>query len=183
MTNVYSRSVRNVIGKMKKWGWNCAVVNLMDAHHCTDPYKYLSILLVSLSTMIHLNAPAIHILSKIDLLSKYGELDFKLDFYTDVLDLEYLLERFPLGDPFSDKFRGLTESLIETLQDYNMVSFETLDIMEKSSVEKVARVVDSANGFLYSSLPKDTNLLESVFDFGVKSSLVHHFESPQDDAP
>ena len=61
-----------------------AAVHLVDAHLCTDPAKYISALLLSLSTMLHLELPHINLLSKIDLIEQYGKLRFNLDFYTEV---------------------------------------------------------------------------------------------------
>ena len=57
----------------------------MDAHLCSDPSKYISALLVSLSTMLHLELPHVNLLSKIDLIQQYGKLQFNLDFYTEVI--------------------------------------------------------------------------------------------------
>ena len=61
-----------------------AAVHLVDAHLCSDPAKYLSALLLSLSVMLHLELPHVNVLSKIDLIEQYGQLDFNLDFYTEV---------------------------------------------------------------------------------------------------
>lgn len=49
-------------------------VHLCDAHYITDASKYISVLLLSLRTMLHLELPHINVLSKIDLLKSYGEL-------------------------------------------------------------------------------------------------------------
>ena len=49
-------------------------VHLIDAHLCSDPGKYISALLLSLSTMLHLELPHINVLSKIDLIESYGKL-------------------------------------------------------------------------------------------------------------
>ena len=62
-----------------------AAVQLVDAHLCTDAGKYMSALLLCLSTMLHLELPHVNLLSKMDLLPSYGPLDFNLDFYTEVL--------------------------------------------------------------------------------------------------
>lgn len=61
-----------------------AAVHLVDAHLCSDPAKYISALLLSLSTMLHLELPHVNLLSKIDLIEQYGKLQFNLDFYTQV---------------------------------------------------------------------------------------------------
>lgn len=59
--------------------------------------------MLSLSAMLQLALPHVNVLSKIDLLGKYsGKLQFGLDFYTDVLDLNYLLECLD-EDPFTRK--------------------------------------------------------------------------------
>lgn len=39
-----------------------------------------------------LSLPHVNVLSKIDLIEKHGKLAFNPDFYTDVLDLRYLLQ-------------------------------------------------------------------------------------------
>jgi hypothetical protein len=61
------------------FGWlfdfmQLAAVHLVDAHLCSDPAKYVSALLLSLSTMIHMDLPHINVLSKIDLIQNYGKL-------------------------------------------------------------------------------------------------------------
>lgn len=49
-------------------------VHLVDAHLCSDPGKYISSLVLSLSTMLHLELPHVNVLSKIDLIERYGRL-------------------------------------------------------------------------------------------------------------
>lgn len=49
-------------------------MHLCDAHYITDAAKYVSVLLLSLRAMLHLELPHINVLSKIDLLKQYGEL-------------------------------------------------------------------------------------------------------------
>jgi len=51
-----------------------AAVHLVDAHLCSDPGKYISALLLTLSTMLHMELPHINVLSKIDLIESYGKL-------------------------------------------------------------------------------------------------------------
>lgn len=67
-------SLKNVILDLQKNDVRLCVVNLMDAHYCVDPSKYLSMLMVSLKTMLNLECPHINVLSKIDLLRSYGPL-------------------------------------------------------------------------------------------------------------
>lgn len=58
-----------------------AAVHLCDAHYVTDPAKYVSVLLLSLRTMLQLELPHINVLSKIDILSQYGDLGTRLFFF------------------------------------------------------------------------------------------------------
>ena len=51
-----------------------AAVHLCDAHYITDAAKYVSVLLLSLRAMLQLELPHINVLSKIDLISQYGDL-------------------------------------------------------------------------------------------------------------
>ncbi|PQP92647.1 GPN-loop GTPase 2 [Prunus yedoensis var. nudiflora] len=79
-------------------------IHLVDAHLCSEPGKYVSALLLSLSTMLHMELPHINVLSKIDLIESYGKIAFNLDFYTDVENLSYL--QYSLDqDPRSAKYR------------------------------------------------------------------------------
>lgn len=52
---------------------------------------------------------------------------FNLDFYTEVMDLTYLLDHLA-ADPFFKKFRLLNEKLAEVIQDYSLVSFVPLNV-------------------------------------------------------
>lgn len=52
---------------------------------------------------------------------------FGLDYYTEVLDLRYLLELMS-DEPFFKKYRKLNEALIAVVEDYSLVSFLPLTI-------------------------------------------------------
>uniref|UniRef100_A0A803MYR1 GPN-loop GTPase 2 n=1 Tax=Chenopodium quinoa TaxID=63459 RepID=A0A803MYR1_CHEQI len=85
-------SAKNFIMKLvKKLNLRLTAVHLVDAHLCSDAGKYISALLLSLSTMLHMELPHVNVFSKIDLIESYGKLAFNLDFYTDAQDLSYLL--------------------------------------------------------------------------------------------
>jgi Conserved hypothetical ATP binding protein len=89
-----------------------AAVNLVDAHLCSDPSKYLSALLLSLNTMLHLELPHVNVLSKIDLLEAYGSLAFNLEFYAEVQQPSRLVDAMG-NNAFSLRFRKLTRGLCE----------------------------------------------------------------------
>lgn len=150
----HHQSVRNVVRQLEKWDFRLAAVHLVDAHHCSDPTKFISVLLTSLSTMIHIELPHVNVLSKIDLVEQYGKLAFNLDFYTEVLDLNFLLEHIK-DDPFSQKYKKLNEALVSLVEDYGLVSFKTLDVQSKESMYQVMKSIDQANGYVFGGVEED----------------------------
>ncbi|KAB5526593.1 hypothetical protein DKX38_020440 [Salix brachista] len=142
-------NAKNVIMKLiKKLNLRLTVVHLVDAHLCSDPGKYVSALLLSLSTMIHLELPHINVLSKIDLIESYGKLAFNLDFYTDVQDLSYLQHHLD-QDPRAAKYRKLTKELCNVVQDFSLVDFTTLDIQ---AWEFLSTTCSLTNGYIFAGL-------------------------------
>ncbi|KAB2076219.1 hypothetical protein ES319_A06G026900v1 [Gossypium barbadense] len=123
----------------------------VDAHLCSDPAKYVSALILSLSTMLHLELPHVNVLSKIDLIESYGKLSFNLDFYTDVQDLSYLQHHLD-QDPRSAKFRKLTKELCDVIEDFSIVNFTTLDIQDKESVGNLVKLIDKSNGYIFAGI-------------------------------
>jgi hypothetical protein len=90
--SAHHESLRNIMMTIqKRLDLRLTAVHLVDAVHCSDPSKYISAVFLSLSTMLRLELPHVNVLSKIDLVEQDGTLDFNLEFYTDVMDLEYLL--------------------------------------------------------------------------------------------
>ena len=81
-----------------EWNLRLCTVHLIDSHLCADPAKYIAALMLSLSSMLHLETPHVNVLSKVDLMDKYGELDFNLEYYADVMNLEYLADRILDGN-------------------------------------------------------------------------------------
>ena len=121
-------------------------VYLVDAHYCNDAAKFISSLLSTLSAMLHLELPHVNIMSKVDLISKYGKTRFGLNYFCEVLDLNYLVEEFS-DDPFMAKFRSLSKCLAETIENYGLVSFTPLNINDNNTIIRVLRIIDKANGY------------------------------------
>lgn len=78
----------------KDWQVHCCSVQMVDSHHIADASKYIAVLLVCLSSMINLEMPMIHVLSKIDLVEQFGKLG-KKGILTGLFD--YFLYRFSIG--------------------------------------------------------------------------------------
>ncbi|KAK9693640.1 hypothetical protein K7432_013812 [Basidiobolus ranarum] len=147
----HNSAVKNIVDKLQKLDFRLVAVHLVDAHYCTDPTKYISVLLLSLKTMVMLELPHINVLSKMDLIEAYGKLAFSLDFYTEVMNLEYLLDHLN-QDAFGQRFAELNKALCELIEDFNLVGFYTLCIEDKASVTNLLRVIDKANGYVFGGL-------------------------------
>ncbi|KAI1894934.1 hypothetical protein AGOR_G00120870 [Albula goreensis] len=147
----HQSSVKSIFSRLCQWNFRLTAVHLVDSHYCADPAKFISVLCTSLSTMLHVELPHVNVLSKMDLIEQYGKLAFNLDFYTEVLDLSYLLEHLA-ADPFFKKFLRLNQKLAEVIQDYSLVSFVPLNVQDKESMQQVMRAVDKANGYCFGDL-------------------------------
>lgn len=102
--------------------------------------------------MLQLSLPHINVLSKIDLLTQYGDLPFNLDFYTEVQDLDYLqyeLDKDPrMG---KGKFKELNKAICEIVEDFGLVGFTTLCVEDKMSMASLVKQVDQILGCLPTS--------------------------------
>nr|ASF90269.1 hypothetical protein SPAR03058 [Bartheletia paradoxa] len=141
-------SLKRIVERLGKRDFRLAAVHLTDAHYVTDPSKYISVLLLSLRTMLQLELPHVNVLSKVDLITSYGDLPFNLDYYTEVQDLSYLshdLDRMPHGK----KFAQLNKAICELIEDFGLVGFETLCVEDKTSMTRLLRTLDKATGYVY----------------------------------
>ncbi|KAK6197408.1 uncharacterized protein RJT21DRAFT_123213 [Scheffersomyces amazonensis] len=129
------------------------VVSLVDSIYITSPSQYVSILLLSLRSMLQLDLPHVNVISKIDMLRQYGELPFRLDYYTEVQDLTYLTPHLEKesNSVLGQNYVRLTELIGELVQDFNLVSFEVLSVENKRCMIHLLSVIDKANGYSFGS--------------------------------
>ena len=93
--------VQNILTRLTKdLDLRLCMVNLIDAHYCADASKFISAALLSTTAMLRLELPAVNVLSKIDMISQYGELPYNLDYFTECHELERLV-------PFLDGVGGI----------------------------------------------------------------------------
>jgi len=157
-------AVRDVLQTLTRRNHRLTAVHLVDAHHCADPAKFIAVLLVTLSTMVHLELPQVNFLSKVDLVETYGQLAFGLDFYTDVLDpsrLLPLLLRREGASAFAKRHAKLNEAIVELIDDFSLVSYGTLNINDKESVSRALKSIDKANGYCFGDVD-DVNVFSTV---------------------
>ncbi|PIL28263.1 hypothetical protein GSI_09675 [Ganoderma sinense ZZ0214-1] len=139
-------SVKNIIRRLTKSGFRLAAVHLCDAHYVTDASKFVSVLMLSLRAMLHLELPHINVLSKIDLIQQYGDLDFNLDFYTEVQDLSYLENLLSQQSP---RYAALNMAICSLVEDFGLVGFETLAVEDKESMLHLTHIIDKATGCIF----------------------------------
>jgi hypothetical protein len=91
-------------------------------------------------------------LTKIDNLKAVGgdDLPFNLDFYTEVQDLNYLIPALAMeqGSSANAKFDKLNDALIQLVEDFGLVGFETLAVEDRASMASFVRAIDRANGWV-----------------------------------
>lgn len=115
-----------------------------------------------------MDLPHLNVLTKIDNLRNYPNLPFNLDFYTEVQDLHYLLPHLNReqtsgipgpttaaadgnmdvdDDEPTSKFSALNKAIVELVEDFALVGFETLAVEDKKSMMTLLRAIDRAGGF------------------------------------
>lgn len=136
---------------LKECGIRLCAISLIDSIYLTSPSQYVSILLLSLRSMILLDLPHVNVISKIDKVKSYGPLPFRLDYYTEVQDLHYLVPHLEKesNSVLGRKFVKLTEAIGELIEDFNLVSFEVLSVENKRSMIQLLRVIDKASGYAF----------------------------------
>lgn len=71
---------------------------------------------------------------------------FNLDYYTEVLDLSYLVDHLA-SDPFFKNYCRLNKKLVEVIEDYSLVSFVPLNVqVSMSSMPQATRSAESSFG-------------------------------------
>ena len=98
-----------------------------------------------------MDLPHLNVLTKIDKLSSYGPLPFNLEYYTEVQDLSYLLPYMAQESPImaDSKFEGLNTAIVELVEDFGLVAFETLVVEDKKSMMTLLHAIDKAGGYAF----------------------------------
>lgn len=98
-----------------------------------------------------MDLPHLNVLTKIDNLSNYSPLPFNLDFYTEVQDLSHLIPHLKEESPFlaNSKFDALNSAIVELVQEFSLVAFETLAVEDKRSMMNLLQIIDRAGGYAF----------------------------------
>ncbi|KAL8931024.1 MAG: hypothetical protein Q9208_000126 [Pyrenodesmia sp. 3 TL-2023] len=144
-------SLRNIFFRIQKLGYRLVALHLTDSYCLTLPSLYISTLLLSLRSMLQLDLPHLNILTKIDKIASYGPLPFGLEFYTEAQDLEDITPHLQEENPMlrHPKFEGLNNAVIELVEDFGLVAFETLAVEDKKSMMTLLQAIDRAGGYAF----------------------------------
>ena len=101
--------------------------------------------------MLQLDLPHLNVLTKMDNLHTYGPLPFRLEFYTQVQDLSYLLPHLIEESPMfaNDKYAGLNQAICDLVEEFALVSYETLAVEDKKSMMNLLHAIDRAGGYAF----------------------------------
>eukprot|EP00750_Incisomonas_marina_P018180 INCI2743.2.p1 GENE.INCI2743.2~~INCI2743.2.p1 ORF type:complete len:438 (-),score=73.77 INCI2743.2:57-1214(-) len=149
----HNPSLAKIIQHLTKTNLQLCCVHLTDSHHCSDVAKYISATLVSLMVMLKLELPHVNVLSKIDLLEKFGPLELGLNFFAngvDLVDVAPMVLRpgTRLGKLRSEMYVDMTTAICEQIDNFHLVAYHVLNIEDKVSVARLLREVDKAIGFM-----------------------------------
>jgi len=76
------------------------------------------------------------------------DIPFPLNFYKNPCEYDKLNEFFDEAN-MNPKFKTLNKLLSEFVIDYSLVSFDVLDVNNQRHLNKIASLIDKANGFIY----------------------------------
>ncbi|KAL8759242.1 MAG: hypothetical protein Q9184_003682 [Pyrenodesmia sp. 2 TL-2023] len=144
-------SLRNIFFRIQKLGYRLVALHLTDSYCLTLPSLYVSTLLLSLRSMLQLDLPHLNVLTKIDKIASYGPLPFDLEFYTEAQDLGDITPHLQGENPIMrhPKFEGLNNAVIELVEDFGLVAFETLAVEDKKSMMTLLQAIDRAGGYAF----------------------------------
>eukprot|EP01095_Lingulamoeba_sp_RSL-Kostka_P016569 TRINITY_DN814_c1_g3_i1.p1 TRINITY_DN814_c1_g3~~TRINITY_DN814_c1_g3_i1.p1 ORF type:complete len:394 (-),score=117.97 TRINITY_DN814_c1_g3_i1:9-1190(-) len=173
----HHKSFRNIIKLFTdELYYNFTAINLIDSFYCSDLTIFVSVLITSLNMMLCLELPHINVLSKIDLIEQLGKLAFNLDFFTNVLDLEFLLDYLDT-DWLTKRYKTLNKALCKLIEDHNLVAFQTLNIQDKESVYSLLKVIDKSNGYIYGAHgPGTTPSFTSIYSVADTGGMVFAYD-------
>ena len=158
----HHQGARNIASALCASGFRMVVVYLVDAPYCLQRTTYISATFLALATMLHMELPHVNVLSKVDLVSENSidlDLDFNFSFTHLHSDVRPVGETDDAANRPTCKFVGrleeryvkFHETLTEMIEDFQLVHFETLTIMEPASIKRLAEILDKTVGYVKSN--------------------------------
>ena len=149
--------IKHVCTSLQQWGYNTCAVYLIDALFVDSPYKYLSGVMIALSTMVNLEVPHINVLSKCDLADESIVEQYLLP---DTFMLRSIIDRMlPDTEAAQKKYKRLNNAFCDLLETYSMVRFIPLNPNDDDSVDICLAHVDNAIQYGEDVEPRDPDAL------------------------
>ncbi|CAG2115543.1 unnamed protein product, partial [Medioppia subpectinata] len=134
--------MRRLIAFLQSRDFRVCAIFLLDSQFVSDMSKFFSALMVSLSAMISLDVPVVNLLTKTDLLDKSGRK--RLDTFLE--PDSYLLED-RVSDKWGEKHRKLTEAFGKLVDDYSLIKFMPISVLDEDSLNDILITVDNVVQF------------------------------------
>lgn len=150
------QSVFNILHKLEReLHFRLVALHLVDSTHCKEPFKFISLALLTMQSMMRLECPQINVLSKFDkfdqeIVAEGKENDFiPLTFYADCVDLSLVCNGETMG---KSKYSQLTQAISELIEDFGLVSFVPVAVEDKECMAFLMQEIDKANGLVFGGL-------------------------------
>lgn len=150
------QSVFNILHKLEReLHFRLVALHLVDSTHCKEPFKFISLALLTMQSMMRLECPQINVLSKFDkfdqeIVAEGKENDFiPLTFYADCVDLSLVCNGEATG---KSKYSQLTQAISELIEDFGLVSFVPVAVEDKECMAFLMQEIDKANGLVFGGL-------------------------------
>lgn len=134
-------AMKKLLKQLQDWNFSICSVFLVDVQFMTDGAKFLSGTMAALSVMVNLELPHVNLLSKMDLLSKSQRK--RLDRFLEP-DSHAILGDIDAGPSFfSEKYKKLSETIGELIENYSLVRFLPLNLKDPESVSDILVTIDN----------------------------------------
>ena len=154
--------MKKIIGCFQQHNYRVCALYLMESHFIDEAGKYFSGVLSAMSTMIQLEVPHLNVLTKMDLCALDSSLpdDDMAEIYkflnpSPFTMLAQLSDQEKKGRRMPLKFEKLTQSIVQLVEEYNMVGFLPLNINEEESIEFLFSQIDNCVQFGEDVEPKE----------------------------
>ncbi|KAI9219831.1 GPN-loop GTPase, partial [Blastocladiella britannica] len=137
-------AVRTVVSHLVRNGYRLCVTQLTDSSHLLDPYKSISSMLLSLQSMLHLELPHIHVLSKLDLTAAQSP---PPRFFATASDPSRAAALLAANPTTPARYAKLAAALAEFVDDYSLVSYLPLCATDPACLRAVCAAADRAVGY------------------------------------
>lgn len=162
-----------ILNIFQQRGYRVCVVYLMESQFLQDVSKYFAGVLHAASTMLQLGVPHINVVSKMDMLSEFLELNDSIE-YEDICEECHPLHAYFFPDPINlqsrlserlpKRYRALTDALVQLVDDFDVVSFVPVDVRQEESLERVMILIDNATQYSEMLEPKEPKFEEEGDD-------------------